>query len=153
MAKERKLDLFDTFNHINRKDFQWFASLRAEAQKEFAPVVVARWMSSTDSALQHVLLNELVNKFTFSCGNHKDLLYKLLCCTTNGHSQRYTWIKAKSNKASKPTATKVVQAYMNCSSQHAYENLGLLNKEDVVNMAMDLGYDKPDITKIKREMK
>jgi hypothetical protein len=153
MAKERKLDIFNVLSHIDKKDYNWFASLPIEEQKEFAPVVAQRWLSGTNDALQIVLINELVNKFTFSCGGHKDLLYRLMCCTTNGSTKRYQWTKSKSNKSSKPISTKVVQQYYTCSSQHAYENLELLTKDQVAAMAMDLGYEKADITKIKREMK
>ena len=153
MTAKRKLDVFSVLNHINRKDFQWFNTLSDDEQKAFAPVVVQRGLSGTNDALQILLINELVNNCVFNCSNQKDLLCRLMCCASAGQSKRHTWLKKKSNTSSTPISLAVVKQYYKCSSQHALENLELLTVDDVAEMAMDLGYEKPDIAKIKKEMK
>lgn len=155
MAKqERKLDIFRVLSHINKKDIHFYSSLTDEEQKGFAPLVVQRWLSGTKDPGQIIFLNELVNPFIFNIQKHKELLYQLMTICTRGQFTKYNYPKQKSKKSSlMPTTLSVVKRWFNYSSADAYEVLPLLSDDDILIQANELGLQKEEIAKIKRELK
>lgn len=153
MAKTHKLDIFRTLKHIDEKDVDYYSSLEEEEQKAYFPLVIARWLSGTRDARQIVFLNELVNRFVFAIPNHKDLLHKLMCLCTTGKPRRYFWNKVASGKTtSKPNAVSVIREYFGYNTKQAKDALQLLTVEDVIEYAEQLGRQKDEITKIKKEL-
>jgi len=151
---ERKLDIFRVLGHINKKDKHFYGSLTDEEQKGFAPLVVQRWLSGTNDPAQIIFLNELVNPFVFNIQKHKELIYQLMTICTDGHFSKYSYPKQKPKKSSlMPTTLKVIKQYFTYSSTDAYEALSLLSDTDILTYADELGMQKEDITKIKRELK
>ena len=74
-------------------------------------------------------------------------------CTT-GKPQRYFWNKAQSKKSSKtPTVVGVVREYFKYNTIQAIEALPLLDDEDILEYAEQLGRQKEDVAKIKKELK
>ncbi len=152
--KKYKLDIFKTLDHISKKDVDFFNTLSDEEKKAFQPLIVLRWLSGTSSPRQVYFLNEFVNPVVFSCYTHKELLYNLMTICTSGKSQRYTWRKAFSKKSSSfPESTSVLKEYYGYNTIHALEALPLLTDEDILLYAEQLGRQKEDVTKIKRELK
>jgi len=151
---KHKLDIFQTLNHISKKDRNFFKDLTDEEKKAFQPLVVMRWLSGTTDARQVYFLNELVNPFVFSMHTHKELIYYLMTTCTSGKSQRYTWNKALSKKSSTtPLSVSVIKDYFNYSTMHAIEALPMLTNDDILEYAEQLGRQKEEMTKIKRELK
>lgn len=151
---ERKLDIFRVLNALNKKDAGFFETLSEEEKKEFQPFLVARWMSGTPSAQQVFLINEVSNKYNFSLTNHKQLLWQLLCVSNSGQNQRYTWNKLPGKSTSgKPNAARAVMQYYKYSMKDAIQALKVLSRNDVLEIAQDLGWQQEDIAKIRKEIK
>lgn len=126
-----------------------------EEQKEFAPLVFQRWLSGSKNAGQISFLNEVVNPFVFDLSKHKELLYMLMTVCTDGSFKKYTWQKAKGRAVpSMPTALDVVER-MNpyLTRSQALDTLKLFSETDVLEMALELGCDKNETSKIKAEFK
>ena len=154
MAQERKLDIFRTLNHIDRKDQNFYGDLSEEEKKGFLPVIVARWMSGTSDAKQVYILNEIVNPYVFSLHTHKELLYQLMTVCTSGRTKRYFWNKTASNKQTNlPETIEVIKEYFGYSTSHARDALKLLSKADILDCAEQLGRQKDEIAKITKELK
>lgn len=159
MSKEKPskpayaLDIFDVLNHVNMNDFEYYGKLEEHEQKALHPLVLMKWMLGTNSDKQILRMNTRVNPYVFSLGQHKELLYKLLCSTTMGKSQRYSWIKTASAKKVGSLATAVVEEFYKCSPREAKAAMELLSGEEVLEMAEYLGRQSDELTKIKAEFK
>lgn len=149
-----KLDLFGLLDQINKKNVQYFKCMTDEDVKAFQPLVVMRWLSGTASERQIVYLNELVNPCVFSLYKHKELLYGLLTTCTSGKSQRYVWNKTVSKKTTMFINTvEMIKSYYKYDTLRAIDALPLLSDQDILMMADDLGLQKEEISKIKKELK
>lgn len=152
--KKHKLDIFRVLDRTSRKDQAFYHDLTEEEQKAYQPLVVMRWLSGTTDARQIFFLNELVNPFVFNFTKHKELLYQLMTVCTGGKPQRYYWNKALSKKSTKtPTVIGVIKEYFKYNTIHAIESLPLLTDDDILDYASQLGRQKEDIAKIKKELK
>ena len=153
-AKKYKLDVFQVLKHTDKKDIHFFSNLTEEEKKAYQPLVVVRWLSGTKDIRQIVFLNELVNKFTFAIPNHKELLYKLMTICTTGKPKKYYWNKTQSKKSSStPTTVSVISEYYGYSTSKAIDAFPILSNDDILSCAEQLGRQKEEITKIKKELK
>ena len=152
-TKSRALDLFKFLDDISKKDDTAYDRLSEEADREFQPYVIMRWLTGTSSARQIYYLNTLVNPYVWTLHKHKKLLYNLLTTSTNGKPQRYKWVRAQSRRDKKPLSTQIVKSYIGYSTREAQDALEVLTVEDIIEYADELGYQKDEITKLKREWK
>lgn len=154
MPAEIKLDIFRVLKAANKKDAAFFSKLSTVEQKAFLPIVVSRWMSCTPNARQLVFINEFVNPYSFSLYKHPELLWHLLVVANSGSNQAYSWIKAPSKShGSRPAATKLVMEYYNYSTSDAIDALAILTRDDLLDLAMELGWQPDEIAKVKKEVK
>jgi hypothetical protein len=152
MAKEFALDIFNLLGQIDKKDSSFYSKLSDEQKKGYAPLIAMRWMSGTSDTRQIIFLNELVNQFVFNIGDHKELLYKLQCASSSGVSRRYAWLPAK-NGAKKQKGLDVVMEYHNYGVREASSVMHLLSPDDIILMAEELGYQKTELAKLKKDLK
>lgn len=153
-SKKRALDLFALLDNISRKNVAAYDRLTDEELREFQPFVIMRWLTGTKSARQVFYLNTLLNPFVWTLPKHKKLLYYLLTSSTDGKPQRYTWTKVQSKKiSSRPSSVEVIKSHFGYSTSHAIDALKVLSVDDVIEYANELGYQKEDIAKIKKEWK
>jgi len=153
-VSDKKLDIFEVLNNINVKKRNYYQSLTEEEQKSLSPYVIMRWLSGTNDARQVYFLNEIVNPYVFALPNHKELLLKLMMICTSGRKVRYTWIKQAKKKTSGQTKLiTLVQEYFGYSQRESADALSLLSNEDLLSYAEQLGYQKPEITALKKELK
>lgn len=150
-----KLDIFQLLSAISVKNQEYLDQLPESQQKQFVPLVVARWLTGAADKRQLVFINELVNPFLFSLGHyHKPLMYKLMTICTEGRSRRYQWQAGPSKKGlSKPTAGAVLKQVYGYSTQEANDALRLLTVEQVIELAEHIGVQNDDLSKIKKEFK
>lgn len=156
MAEKRKykLDVFRVLNNTDKKNMLFFDKLTDEEKKAYYPLIITRWLSGTRDIKQIVFLNELVNKFVFALLNHKSLLYKLMTICTSGKVKKYYWNKTLSKRlTSTPNTASVISEYFSYNLSKTADALPLLSNEDILSCAEQLGRQKEEITKIKRELK
>lgn len=151
---EYKYDLFKILGNLSTRNFKYFDDLTDDQLKDIPPLVIMRWLSGTTDKRQVFFLNTLANPMVFSLHKHKRLLLKLFMICMPGKSQKFTWHKQLSKAGmAKPMSTKVVCQYCGYSKREAEDALKLLQKQDIISMAEDLGYPPEDMTKLRREHK
>jgi hypothetical protein len=153
MAKEFALDIFHLLGQIDKKDTMFYSKLTDEQRKAYSPLVSMRWMSGTRDARQIIFLNELVNRFVFNMGDHKELLYKLQCAASSGTPRRYNWMSAKTAGNKKNKGLEIVMQYYDYGVREAKSVMPLLGNEDILLMAEELGFQKEELAKLKKELK
>lgn len=155
MAKERSLDVFDLLSKIDRKDYEIWDNLNEEQKKEFAPLVVMRWMAGCGDPVQLIFLNEIVNTSVFQLGDHKELLLKLLTVCSNGKSKRYSWINYKVSNGSKKSkkVNELIATHYHMSLKEADEARPLFSEQEILELAEMHGLQKEEIAEIKKELK
>jgi hypothetical protein len=146
-----KLDIFDLLGKLNSsKSGDIYSKLSDDEKKGFAPLVVMRWMSGTSDERQIMLLNEFVNPYVFSLGKHPHLLMQLLQVASSKTSKRYQWLGIKSKKKN-VEALRAVQEYYGMSAREVKTLNPFPTEAEVLQMAEELGWQKDEITKLKKE--
>ena len=153
MAKEFALDIFHLLGQIDKKDTLFYSKLTDEQRKAYSPLVSMRWMSGTSDERQIIYLNELVNRFVFNMGDHKELLFKLQCAASSGTPRRYNWMAAKTSGGKKNKGLDIVMQYYDYGVREGKAAMALLGSEDILLMAEELGYQKEELAKLKKEQK
>lgn len=148
-----KLDIFDTLSKIdNPKSGNIYSKLTDDEKKGFAPLVVMRWMTGTSDERQIILINNFVNPFVFSLGQHPELLMKLMQVSSSKVSRRYQWLPVK-NKKRKVEAWRAVAEYFDMTDREVGLIVPFPSNEEVLSMAEYLGWQKEDIKKLEKELK
>jgi hypothetical protein len=158
MIKTKKesfsLDIFKILRQLNSGDLKVYEKLSEEEKKGFAPYVIIQWMWVNCTPIQATLLNEFVNPYLFSFGkNHTELLAKLLAVSSIGGNRQFKWVPFTKKAKEQKLGLQVIMEYFDYTENEAKGNLVLLTEEDIVEMAMELGWEKDAITKLKKEYK
>lgn len=153
MAKERSLDIFDLLSKIDQKDLHIWEKLSDIQRKEFAPLVVLRWLRGTDNKTQLMLLNELINPVLFNIGNEKEFLLKLMSVCSIGGKKRYSWINSKTSSKKQKLKLEVISKYCQISIKQSEEIHKIYSNDDIISMSEELGYQKDEISNLKKELK
>lgn len=148
-----KLDIFDLLSRLNNpKAGDIYSQLSDDEKKGFAPLVGMRWMSGTSDERQIMMLNEFANPSIFTLGKHPHLLMQVLQACSSKTPKRYQWIGIKSKKKNVETL-KVIQEYYEMSAREARMMNPLPPEAEIISMAEELGWDKDDMNKLKKEFK
>ena len=151
MADRDSFDLFALLGQLNKRNLQAYDQLTDEGKKAAHPLVIMRWLSGTSDPAQIIRINEFANKYVFSLGTEKPLLFKLLAASCTGRSSRSQWIKGPGSGSTKLTV-EAIKARYNCSSREAEMYLGSLDASDVLQCAEDAGWDKDQLKKLQTEL-
>lgn len=109
-SKARPLDMFkQVLPALDKKNYNFYSSCTDKEKKSYSPLVIMRWMSSTNGdydATHHFHLlnvNSFVNVDFWTLSNHPDLQHRLLAMCGTGQNQRHQWIPMikKAKKSSK----------------------------------------------------
>jgi hypothetical protein len=152
MAKEFALDIWQLLGSIDKKDTSFYTKLTDEQKKAYAPLIAMRWHTGTSDKRQILYNNELVNRYVFNIGDHKELLYKLQCAASSGQTRRYAWLPAKQG-AKKIKGLDIVMEYQDMTEREAKSVMHMFDAEEILAMAEDLGYQKEELAKLKKELK
>lgn len=153
-TKNRTNNIFDILGSINNKNSSFYDELEENQQKDIHPFVIMRWMSGSSDKRQIYMLNEVVNPYVFTLGNHKQLLINLLTICGPGSFRKYKWVKPPNkNKGNTPTIIKLVSEYFDYSSKTARESLPMLTRDDILSYSEQLGYDSEQLRNIIKELK
>jgi len=144
-------DLFAFLGQLNKRSSTAYTELSEEGKKAAHPLVVMRWLSGTSDAGQIVRLNTFANRYVFSLGSHKELLFKLLAASCTGRGSRAQWIKGPSGTSTRLALDAITQKY-ECSNREAQDYLELLEPADVIGYAEELGWEKEQCKKLLLEL-
>lgn len=146
---ENAFDLFQGLASLSAGNKEYYNDLSEAGKKGVAPFVMARWMTGTSDQAQLIRLNTVVNPYLFSGTADKSALMKLLAVAATGSTKRYQWLKAPGAK-SKKMSLEIIKAYYECSTREAVTYK--VSNEDLLEMAEELGLEKEDISKLKKEL-
>lgn len=151
MNTKKDVDLFSILKNIDKENIEYYKNLSTEDKKKFVPLLTLRWMSGSADKNKILHLNSLMNSKIFPLYNHPELLYYGFISCASGVSGRYKWIKKKKKEGKRPELINLIKEYTKCSTIEAKEYVNLLTKDDVMEMAESLGYQKDAITKLKKD--
>ena len=143
-------DLFALLAQLNKRDMTAFTKLTEEGQKAASPLVIMRWLSGTSDPAQIIRLNEFVNRYVFSLGQEKPLLFKLMAAACTGRN-RATWLKGPTNTSTR-LAIEAIMTQYDCSAREAKGYIELLAPSDIAQFAEEAGWDKDQLKKLDTEL-
>lgn len=138
-------NLFDVLKKIDRG-----TAVYEDIEKEFSPFMTMKWMASTKDPTRIHLINQLVNLPIFILGKDKKLLFNLLLTVADGNDKRYNWIKRP--KKIPVEVLEVVCDYYEISYKEATDSLAIMEKKDVIDMAIDMGYTEKELKGLKKKL-
>jgi hypothetical protein len=144
-------DLFEFLGQLNQRNLRAYDNLTEEGKKAAHPLVIMRWLTGTSDAAQIIRLNEFANKYVFSLGQEKELLFKLLAASCTGNVRRNNWIKGPGSGAQKLSVEAIVARYR-CSPKEADQYIALLDPSDILQFAEDAGWEKDQLKKLQAEL-
>lgn len=150
MAKKPSaIPLKSMLEAIDTNDFEFYARLTPDQQKEFSPWLAMRYASSaTGNMTAHYLLmvNDIVNSNFSELKNHPDLQWRLLAVCGSGRPTFHPWIPPGKGKRK---SSKVKDMLHRVYPQMGYDDIDLLvainTEDDLRQLAQDLGMDEKDI--------
>jgi hypothetical protein len=152
-----EVSIFECLANIDKGNVALFDTLSKEQQTSLIkPVVLQQWLySSTTSkdATAVNMLNNNVNQYIFSLYKHPRLLFNLMCGSGLGRTRRYSYTKRVPNESNQRLSLEIIELHEGCSPREAKSFIRLLNKDDLVEMAIALGYEKPQLTALSKEWK
>jgi hypothetical protein len=151
MTEAKKPDLFGFLAKLSVSDFKYVDALPEADKKTFAPVVIMRWLSGTTDKKQIRYLNHFVNPMVFNMYQHPDMAFRLMMASCTGAARKYSWIKRNKKTEKSTLSVEVIKAYYQCSAREAQQYLSVLSKDDLMEMAEALGYEKELLKKLKKE--
>jgi hypothetical protein len=151
VAKDFKLDIFRFLEDIGSKG-DAYAKLSEEERKGFAPVVVQRWLTGVKDERQLIALNAFANKYVFALSKHPHLIARLFQACVSKVPRRYFWLGVKS-KAKAPLRDAALKQHFGWSSNELRRQTILPSATEVLALAENLGWQKDELAKLKRELK
>lgn len=144
-------DLFEFLGRINQADLPFYHALTDAQKKQFAPLVMMRWLTGTSDGEQIKRLNEHTNELMFNLSKHPDLLFKLMMAAGNKKATRFNFLRKGKPPSKHPTSLDILMRFYQCNSREAQIYLRNISKDDLMKMAAALGDDKETIKKLKKE--
>lgn len=147
-----KLDIFSLFNKIDSGDINFYEKMSEDEKKDYSPLIIMKWLSGCDDVRQIIFLNTLVNPLVFQLSKHPELLSKLLVVSSSKKKKRYQWMTQKKSAGKTPNKIKILMEYFGYSEREAKQYVKLINNDEYEKCANELGWQKEDITKLKKEL-
>jgi hypothetical protein len=147
--KQTKYSLFDFLNVINSANLKKFEGLSETDKKTNPPFLINQWLSGVLDKRQIQCLNHIVNPLIFSFYHHPDLLYKLMMASCTGGDKRFNYPKKK-KKENISTELGLIRKYYQCSLTEAKQYQTLLSKDDIMEIAQEMGEDEEVIKKLSK---
>ena len=147
-----KLDIFQLLSKIHSPNSgDIYAGLTSEEKKGFAPLVVMRWMSGTSDQRQIMALNTFANRYVFALGKHPHLLMLVLQACSSKTGGRNYWLAEKGGSKKTQLRDQVIMEYFDYSPNELRALIVQPSDQEVLAMAEELGWQKEDVAKLKKE--
>jgi hypothetical protein len=149
----KTINIFDVLKKIDEFDIEYFNNLSDEEKKDIAAYPLMKWLSGCKSSIQILQLNAFMNSTVFTLPQeHKDLLFKLACVSSDGKVKKYNWIKRPSPNKKYTATIKVLRNHYKCSTKTALSYIPLIDYVFVSSIAKEYGEQDDIIKKIKKEL-
>lgn len=148
-----KLDIFKLLGQINSpQSGDIYKTLTDDEKKGFSPLVVMRWLSGTSDAGQIVALNQFANTSVIPLAKHPHLLMLTLQACCSKRNGRNNWLGIKSGTKKTQLRNQVMMEYYEWSSNEMRDCFVFPSDDEIIEMAEDLGWQKDEVAKLKKEM-
>lgn len=161
---QRSLDIFSVLRRFDMNDKGVRKSVLkdkgADGAKEldgFVGFLALRWMSSVEGhrdeqefCLESV--NELANIGYFSLSKHPELQAKVLAVSGSGKRMRHSWIAGPKRRGSNRARQVMLDLNPHLKDDEVEMMLSMASKEDVLDAAGRIGWDREEINKLKDEL-
>jgi hypothetical protein len=159
-AAKRKLDIFSVLKSLDQRDLEFYKNLTPEERKEFAPVVVMRWMSAvkgSDELNEYYIhqVNDRINKNLWHSGltKHTELIAKSMAMCGIGKKCDHVWVKGFGREKNSKFVDFLRQFYPT-ASKFEIEYLISINTEDqLVNLVRESGLQDGEMKSLVKEIK
>lgn len=132
------------------KDHAWYDACTDVDRKAFSPFLCLLWLGFSKKEGFVLMLNEYVNKYAFSLHKHPKLLWHLFCAIGDKKFEKIVFVKKEHNSKFNKTRELIAQ-YYGIGNRESSIYLSNMNLDDVLEMANFMGYEKDELTTIKKE--
>ena len=147
---DSRLDIFEVLKNIDNKNYSYYENLSEDEQKKFNTFMVLKWSAGTSSYNHYHHVNDICNRYVLNFYNHPNLCYKLFAAISDGNKKKYTWNKSYKSEKFK-YKLKALTEFLDCSEKKAVPYLNYYTNDQFIEMAEQLGWDKKEISKLKKE--
>lgn len=147
MTKKYTLDIFAVMKAAGNKDWGFWNRLSDEEKSQLSPLIIMRWMSGSLND-QTVCMNNTINKYVWKLQNDPELLWKLL--VAGAITGRGNWLSQKTSKKTTLTS-KLLSEKFGWSDREIKLNRKP-TYEEALSYAEELGWQKDEIQKLKKEL-
>ena len=162
MAKQptpHKLELSKVLASIDAGYRDFYQGLTEQEKKSYTPIVLMRYISSLPDNHKYryhavLMTNDLVNLGFWNLSKYPDLQHLLLCCCAPGTPKNYRpWISVnkKSNSHTPLTDELLMTLYPWMNADELNLSKTNLDRQSVVELALDAGYTLPKAQSIGKE--
>ena len=140
--------------NIDMANLKWYDTLDSEEKKSFSPYTAMRFVSNVQGQKafkEHYILsiNDFANKHFSITQKHEGdstLFWKLLSLAGVKKKMFHPWIKAPKGKGKKSKVDELLsEAYPNAKLDEKELLKEIMTKDDIRNLAMDLGWEDKEI--------
>lgn len=172
MVEKEKLDIFKLLRACDKRDMKFYDTLTENEKKTFADRVAMRWLSDVNgqsfnlTAWYLMQTNNNVNKHLWnpSLKDHPKLKYLTMASSGVGFEpmsknqwgkvqNSHQWIPQPKRKHSGKIYEFVELIYPMANHDEIQLFIDMNDIDDFVNLAMEMGWQKDEIAKLKKEFK
>ena len=138
------MNIFDLLKRINSGDHKYIDGISDAELSEINPYMLMCWLKGADTNRggRAVLMDEIVMPYMFALSKHKRLLLHLLCESNSFDDGAFFKFIRPNVSSSSPKFIDAIIRWYSCSKREAETYSELLGRDDIKEIAVNLGYDK-----------
>lgn len=144
------ITIFQILSIVRSKDHDWYEKSSQEDRKVFSPYLCLLWMGFTKKENTLIMLNDYVNRYVFSLHKHPELLWHLFCAIGDKKFEKLVFVKKDGNKKFSKSKD-LLSNFYGIGERESNIYLQNLSLNDVLDIASFMGYDKEEISALKKE--
>ena len=139
------MTIFDWINQILLTKRPW-NTFTKEEQKKFSPFIINRFLSMDEEFVEFV---NVFQKYAIGTLEPREV-YKCYCDILPRGKRYNKYIKGKKSKKYKDSLVELLCGYFEVSKKEVYDYIGIMKKEDIINIAKLYGKDDKQIKEMIR---
>lgn len=147
--KKYKLDIFEVLENIDKRNFNYYATLDDNLKKEFVPFVTMKWLSQVNASPEIseyylLMVNDLLNREFWALRNHPELIWKLMCVIGIGQKMRHEWVPMTKQSKTPKLDELFKKKYPTVGEKELETLRRVATKDAIVRLCEDLGMEKKE---------